>query len=121
NDSVDPFALRAKLRLGVHPALRPWEQAPTLERLWEAVFAGAAVPRSVRSRVTRGLRSRLPVEERRGPVSRLGRGQSLRLRAIAALAVPRDPRSGGQLVVKSVSANLYLDWLIARWRPRVLL
>jgi hypothetical protein len=116
----DPFAFRARLGHGVAPALDANAHDADLERLFAGAFAGGRYAGTVRDKVARRLYARSPLEDRwrawlGGPVTPA-------LRLVSALALPRVPAPGAQhVVVKSVRSELAMDWLVARFRPRVLL
>lgn len=119
----DPFAFGARLRHGVTPELAPGDPATSLERLWAGVFAGGRPPRTPRDRVARRLYAGVPVEARWA--AWLGERPSARLRLVGRLAVPRGAgppgRPGAVVVAKSVRAELSVEWIVARFSPRVLI
>jgi hypothetical protein len=120
-----PFAFRVKRRLGrgYYPALDPGEEAAEYELLWRRALelpegaSGAKLGIGARARrrsAYRLLRS-LPEEERFDALRRPD-GRSLRLAALEALAVPeRPPGRGGPVIVKSVHAQLSVEWIWSRW------
>ncbi|HZJ26310.1 MAG TPA: hypothetical protein VFF40_04740 [Acidimicrobiia bacterium] len=118
----DPFAFRARLGHAVTPELSPGDPAPLLERLWAGVFAGGRPARTLRDRVARGVYARVPVEARWA--AWLGETPSVRLRLVARLAIPRVAADVGTdsrvVIAKSVRAELCLEWIAARFSPRVL-
>jgi hypothetical protein len=122
NEWPNPFALRAKLPLGRFPALHEDEVAPRdYERLWERTFAGRWQGRirwSMARRFDQGERTmeqlwRAMCEPREPRLS-------FRLRVLTRLARPPSTRQQGNVVlVKSVHAPLALEWIDARFHPRI--
>ncbi len=116
----DPFAFRARLGRGVAPALARGDVDPDYERLFTGAFAGGRYAGTLRDKLARRIYAGVPVEDRwkawlGGPVSPT-------LRVVAALAVPRVAEPGDHaVIVKSVRSELSVEWLIERFRPRVLL
>lgn len=116
----DPFAFRARLGHGVAPAMAAGAHDRDLERLFAGAFAGGRYARTVRDKVARRLYSRVPLDDRwrawlGGPVTPA-------LRVVRSLAVPRvGVPDADHVVVKSVRSELAMDWLVATFRPRVLL
>jgi hypothetical protein len=115
----DPFAFRTMLARGENPVLAPGDEAPDVERLWAGALAGGRPAGTVRDRIARALYERAPLDDRRR--ARARGHASGRLRLVAALAVPRvaDP-DHRDVVVKSVQCALALEWIAARFAPRVL-
>jgi Sulfotransferase family len=121
-----PFALRAKLgaKGRLYPYLDPAEEAPVYGRLWRDAFAGghadglvAAVRTRAAERLLRGAESGDLIGAIVDPAA-----ASLRLRLAAALALPEQrPSDGSAVVVKSVHAQLALDWLATRFPVRILI
>lgn len=120
-----PFALRAKRRLsrGFYPMLTPTDEAPDYERLWQTALAGPpASERGWWARARDRGASRLLSASSSDDVLRAfrGPGMPVRLRLADAVAVPERPDEvGGALVVKSVHAQLALEWIQARWPVEV--
>jgi hypothetical protein len=115
----DPWAYRT--RRG-HPAgvrLRPGERAPDVERLWDGAFEGGRRPRSLRARAARYVFASTSIADRWE--SWLGGRETARLRLAAALAAPleADP-AATTVVVKTVRAELAVEWIAQRHRPTVL-
>jgi hypothetical protein len=115
----DPYAFRVMLARGENPILQAGDEAPDYERLWRGAFAGGALARSPADRLARRLYDRTPLDARR-EARATGRVPA-RLRLSAALARPRvGGADGGRVVVKSVQSLLALEWIAARFSPRVL-
>jgi hypothetical protein len=115
----DPFAFRARLGHLVAPVLAPGDHAPEMARLWEGAFAGGRYAGTPRDRVARALYARTPVPLRWE--AWLGGRVDPRLRLVAALAVPRTADAAARnVVVKSVRAELALEWVVERCSPTVL-
>jgi hypothetical protein len=116
----DPFAFRARLGHGVAPALDAASRDTDLERLFAGAFAGGRYAGTLRDKVARRLYAQVPLEDRWQ--AWLGGPVSSKLRLVGSFAVPRvavpDAR---HVVVKSVRSELAMDWLVARFHPRVLL
>ncbi len=130
NHEHAPFALRAKLGLPgyFYPALSPGNSAGRYERLWQAALAHPAPRTSAALGPAERLRRRVSVRLL-GAASdtdlrdafQAGR-MSLGLRLAALLAVPERPAPGAEaVVVKSVQAQLALEWIAQRFPVRVLL
>jgi hypothetical protein len=115
----DPFAFRARLGHETAPVLAPGARDTELERLWTGALAGGRYAGTRRDRLARALYARTPVPDRWE--AWLGGRVSAPLQMAARLAVPRvaipDAR---HVVVKSVRTELALEWLVERFRPRVL-
>lgn len=115
----DPFAFRARLGHPVAPVLATGACDTELERLWSGALAGGRYAGTPRDRLARALYARTPVADRWE--AWLGGRVSAPLQLVARLAVPRvavpDAR---HVVVKSVRTELALEWLVERFRPRVL-
>jgi hypothetical protein len=115
----DPFAFRARLGRGVAPALAPGDRDENLERLWQGALAGGRYAGTPRDRAARAIYRRTPVRDRWE--AWLGGKVSFPLRASARLAVPRvGDVVARHVVVKSVRAELMLEWVADRFTPRVL-
>jgi hypothetical protein len=118
NEKRDPFALKAKRRLGRFPVVDRGEELRTYASLWEGAFAGGIVSDSAAERTCRRLMERVSPEELESAAA--SQRRSLRVRAISALARPRGAAPEAEVViVKSVHAPLSLDWVRARGEPLV--
>jgi hypothetical protein len=116
----DPFAFRARLGHGVAPALDADADDQDLERLFAAAFAGGRYAGTFRDKAARRLYAQSPLEDRWR--AWLGGPVTPRLRLVSTLAIPRVAAPDAQhVVVKSVRSELAMDWLVARFHPRVLL
>jgi hypothetical protein len=115
----DPFAFRARAGRLVAPVLHPGEAAPDWDRLWAGAFAGGRYARTPRDRIARALYARTPLDQRWE--AWLGGRESAALHLVSRLAVPRvaDP-DARHVVVKSVRSELAVEWIVERFRPRVL-
>lgn len=115
NETVEPYAIRAKRGLGRVPLVDGAAPA-RYAALWDGAFAGGARPEDLRGRTSRALYRRTRADAALPePVRRLG------LRAGAALAEPLRSRPAGAVVVKSVFVGLCLDWLLTGWAPSTVL
>jgi hypothetical protein len=122
NEWPNPFALKAKLPLGRFPVLEDGDVAPrAYEQLWQRALAGrwqGKIRESVAWKFDQGERTmrelwRAMCEPREPQLS-------LRLRVLTRLARPPSTRQKGNVVlVKSVHAPLALEWIAARFRPRI--
>lgn len=116
----DPYAFRARLRHRVTPALGPGDVDRDYERLFAGAFAGGRYAGTFRDKVARRIYGGVPIEDRwrawlGGPVSPT-------LRFVSSIAVPRVAEPGDHnVIVKSVRSELAVEWLVERFRPRVLL
>jgi hypothetical protein len=115
----DPYAFRSMLTFGENPVLAPGAPAPELERLWAGALAGGRPAGTPRDRMARFLYERTPLDERRS--ARARSRATGRLRLVARLAAPRvaEP-DAAHVVVKSVQCSLSLEWIAARFHPRIL-
>lgn len=115
----DPFAFRARRGQIVAPVLEPGDAAPEWDQLWAGAFAGGRYAGTARDRVARAVYARTPVDQRWE--AWLGGRESVALQLAARLAVPRvaDP-DARHMVVKSVRAELAIEWIAERFQPRVL-
>jgi hypothetical protein len=122
NETQHPFAVRAKAGLGRWPVLDAGDRAPEdYETLWDLALAGMTQRRSPAWAAGKILLKGAGREELRVAFGPDG-GFSPRLRSVRALArKPKRPSPAGTVLVKSVHAPLALEWIAARWRPRVLL
>jgi hypothetical protein len=115
----DPFAFRARLGHRVAPALAPGDTDADYERLWRGALAGGRYSRSFRDRAARAVYARTPISDRWE--AWLGGRVSPTLRLAAALAEPRVAAPDARhVVVKSVRAELALEWIVDTFGPRVL-
>jgi hypothetical protein len=116
----DPFAFRARLGHGIAPALDADAVDRDYERLFAGAFAGGRPAGTFRDKVARRLYGGVAIEQRWR--AWLGGSVSPTLRVVSQLAVPRvaDP-DASNVIVKSVRAELAMEWLVARFEPRVLL
>jgi hypothetical protein len=122
-----PFALRAKLGLRgrFYPDVRPAETVPVYEQLWREAFASPLSREySFSERARRALALRLLRRASDGEVRRSISDPAAAPRTVrvaARLAVPeRPPAHDGNLVVKSVHAQLALEWIASRFPVNVL-
>lgn len=123
-----PFAVRAKRKLGRYPMLGANEIAPhAYEQLWQQALIGEGTPDPL-TRVSRRLRRRLArrilrtvsLSEIRSAFPAWNPRLPLRLELAGTLGVPRRrPPWASHLVVKSVRGALALEWIHECWRPRV--
>jgi hypothetical protein len=103
NHLVRPDAWWAKRRLGPYPELAPCDDGGDYERLWATAFAGGPRP-SLRYAGARIL-------QRAGATHSSGR--------LASRNRQRSRITPGPLVVKSVHCARSLEWVVARFRPAV--
>jgi hypothetical protein len=131
NEKMAPFAMRAKRRIGRFPVLSVEEAAPLYEVLWDHALGMAedwqGVPTLRRVRVhaskliLKNLKNSLP-PARLDSVMFRGRGanNSLRLRLAKTISSPAVPlNSSGHVIAKSVHALMALEWIAARWNPKI--
>lgn len=127
NETCSPFALRAKSSLGRFPVLAAGERAPLAYfDLWSRAFEGVGRAATARWLTAKALLRTADADldaafDRGG--DRSGRF-SARLRLISALAAlppaPLEERPGDPpVLVKSVHASLAAEWVVSRWRPKV--
>lgn len=121
NHLMRPEAWRAKRTFGAHPALSPDQEAAAYQRLWAIAFAGGSRPSPLYA-AARLLHRAVP----RCGDAELGKrsagAATAALEVAAALAAhrrlsPIEP--AGPVVVKSVHCSRSLEWLSARFAPRV--
>lgn len=118
NEKRDPFAMRAKARLGRFPVLAPGDAARAYEALWRGAFSGGQHSTARRHRFALAQYGKLTRELLEEAVS--GGRWTPRLRVAAAAGLPRTaPAAPGRIVVKSVHAPLALPWLRDRFDPEV--
>jgi hypothetical protein len=127
NHEHSPFALRAKLGLPGHyyPRLDVGAAAPLYERLWaESLGSFRRRDDTTATHARRAIALRLlgGVSEATMRASfERGRPATARAALATMLAVPERPSvDQGNLVVKSVSAQLALEWIVARFPVKVL-
>jgi hypothetical protein len=130
NHAMEPYAQRAKQRLGRYPVLGAGDPAPAAyHRLWERALVGkssmslaARASRSLRLRAGRGLLSTLTISEMRSAFPAWHPQLPLRLKVAGALGVPRArPSWATRTVVKSVFAPLAIEWIDELWSPHVVI
>jgi hypothetical protein len=129
NHEHTPFALRAKLGVPGYFYPAPDAGAAAYERLWrEALTMPAGLRRETPSTIARARRKlalellRTASEAEMLQALREPARAPARLRLAASLAVPARPgRAADRLVVKSVHAQLALEWIVARFPVRVLI
>jgi len=114
-----PFASRARAGLGLLPALEAGADAPEpYRRMWEAAFGVRRA--TMLDRLATAVHVRVPPAAKSAFLEPDGAPPSLRLRLATALAGPDSAPSGRRRVVKSVNVPLALEWIAARFEPRVL-
>jgi hypothetical protein len=124
NETCNPFALRAKTSLGRFPVLGANDPAPVAYHdLWSRAFEGVGRAATARWLTAKALLRTADADL--DAVFDQGRhGLSARLRLVSALASlppaplperPDDP----PVLVKSVHASLAAEWIVRRWRPKV--
>jgi hypothetical protein len=113
-----PYALRAKRRLTgrIYPLLAARDEAPAYERLWAAALGADDTPEPLA-----GVRRRLAARLLRSASSadRLQMIIGAKPAPAALLAVPERPPAALRVVVKSVQAQLALEWITARFPVEV--
>jgi hypothetical protein len=120
NETINPFALRAKSRLGRFPVLGADDEAPPdFLELWERAFAGL-----VHGGSARWLAAKMLLKTASGDLGpafdRQGRRMSPRLRLARGLAAPPSVRHGrAHVIVKSVHGPLAVEWIVRHCRPQV--
>lgn len=122
NHEHSAFALRAKLGLPgrFYTELAVGDEAPAYAALWANAYGTRAdsPAERVRRKLAERLLRRAADDDVRHSLER-GRYTTAGLRLAAALAVPERPPAGDCLVVKSVYAQLALDWIADRFPVRV--
>ena len=119
----DPFGFRVAHSMGYFPVLDPDDDAPEYERLWAAAFGTGVAPGpldGIRRRAARRLLSRVRAEKVTAALRPGGGALPASLRLAARLAVPGSTGSADVAIVKSLVSVFALDWICARWTPRVL-
>jgi hypothetical protein len=119
--STSPFGARAAIGQGFIPVLDADDAGPPdLRRLWDAAFGAPVRYLRGQERIATRLFRGVSLDDLWRSMSDTDPRVSLRLRAVTSLAVPRhlgwSPR---HRVVKSVRAQLMLEWVLANWSPRV--
>jgi hypothetical protein len=124
NETCNPFSLRAKTSVGRFPVLGPDDTAPLgYHDLWSRAFEGIG-----RAATARWLTAKALLRTADSDLDAAfdqGHGRlSARLRLVSALAgfppAPLPERPGDPpVLVKSVHASLAAEWIVRRWRPRV--
>jgi len=122
NETQHVQALRAKRGLGRFPVLAPGDDAPAFDALWERVFTGGWASPSMTRTWADSMFDSGPDGSRRDVVD--DGPTSWRIRAAMALdALPQRARvvPGRTPVAKSVHSAFSIEWIAARWDPRVVL
>jgi Sulfotransferase family len=113
------FGYRAKRLLGQGEFPSPRDRgAAAYTELWDQAFTTRARPQRAVERWADRAANRVLAAEDVGRISGALRGgrPTLALRAAEALAVPRRPAGPAEhVVVKSVYAQLALEWIVERW------
>jgi hypothetical protein len=121
NPGQYPFAVRAAVGTGVSPIVAADDPGPPgLRRLWDVAFGAPIRYVPGQQRVAVWLHSKSSHEER----ARLMRTEdpkvSMRLRLVAALAVPRNlPPGTRHRIVKSIRSQFMVEWIDENWKPAV--
>ncbi len=116
-----PFGAKSSVGLGVAPVLGPDDVGPpVLRRVWDVAYGAPVSYVRGQQRVAmwlhRGTSQKELWRANAPDVPKL----SFRLRLVFALAVPRHlPDSPRHRVVKSIRSHFMLEWLLANWRPTV--
>jgi hypothetical protein len=122
NETCNPFALRAKTSLGRFPVLAPGDSAPrAYSELWSRAFEGVGRAATARWLTAKAL-LRTADADLDAAFDQRQQRLSTRLRLISALAsLPPAPEAPGEppVLVKSVHASLAAEWIVPRWRPKV--
>jgi len=123
NEWPNVYALKAKLRLGRFPALAEGDRAPrAYERLWERSLAGfreAKYQEAAAWKLNQGEPTMQALW--RAMCDHANRRVSPRLRFLTAIARPPSSRQPpGVVMVKSVHIPLAVEWVAAKFRPRML-
>jgi len=125
NETIHPQALRAKLPLGRHPALRQGDTATEYESLWAAALEGGQVDRSFKTRLAGRLLRTTPRIELDKTFTGSRDRPTARLRAAAVIAgsasAPPPTDDGFRVLVKSVHVSLALEWISHRFSPTVMI
>jgi hypothetical protein len=122
NEWPNPFALKAKLPLGRFPVLEAGDVAPrAYDRLWERALAGVWQGKrreAIIWKLDQGERTMADLWH--AMCAHADAHLSPRLRMLTLLSLPPSTREPGEVVVvKSVHAPFALDWIAARFEPRV--
>lgn len=124
NETCNPFALRAKTSLGRFPVLAPGDAASRAYfDLWSRAFEGVSRCATARWLTAKAL-LRTAEADLGAAFDQRRHRFSTRLRLVSALASrPPEPLAGRPgdppVLVKSVHASLAAEWIVSRWRPRV--
>jgi hypothetical protein len=114
------FSFRVMMRHGENPQVAPGDAAPDYEQLWRGAFGGCLPTRDWRGRLAQRAFASAGTDRRRR--ARAGDGTSTLLRIARTLArPPRPDPDASDVLVKSVQCILSLEWIAARFAPRVLL
>jgi hypothetical protein len=108
NPDANPAAAPVRRERGMHPVLEPGIAAPDYARIWDLAFAGGWPTGASAMSISRGLRKLPPPVL--NPV----------LTALSPLTA-RLRRQSDHHVVKSVFVTFSVEWVVARYRPRVVL
>ena len=124
NHGHNAFALKAKLGLPgrFYTELSGDVAAPLYARLWADALGQRGVRDSATERIRRDVAARLLGRASYDDIRRsfeVGRAVTSGLRSAARLAVPERPPDGSRLVVKTVHAQLALEWIAARFPVKV--
>lgn len=124
NEWPNLLALRSKVELGRFPALRREDAAtPSYERVWQRALAGYRQGRyreALAWKLYRRDRERTADDLWRATCDHAHRRVSPRLRFLSAIAAAPSVRvPADRILVKSVHAPLALEWIGARFSPRV--
>ena len=103
NPKANPDASASYERYGRVPVFRDGDRAPEYERLWDAAFNGRW--------------SHLPADRQ----PRMETGNAPTRTSVFSMIQRRASAQPRNLIVKSVFAAFAMEWLIARYRPRVIL
>jgi hypothetical protein len=118
-----PFASKAFVGQGLAPVLGAADPGPpALRRLWDAAYGAPVRYLRGQQRVADAFFARVSLDALWRSVSVVRPVVDPRLRVAHACAVPRHLRlrePSRHRVVKSVRAQLMLEWVLANWSPRV--
>jgi hypothetical protein len=121
NPGQYPYAAVASFGMGASPVVaRDDAGPPRLRRLWDIAFGAPIRYVPGQQRIAVWLHHNSTREERQRTMRIEDPKMSLRLRAAAALAVPRNlPPDTRNRIVKSIRAEYMVEWIVANWRPAV--
>ena len=108
NPDANPLAAPVRARRGLHPIIAPTDAAPDYAALWAPAFEGGWLTAHSLQRASRAL-ARVPP-----------RPLALLMRSLGVATLPARRRADS-VVVKTVLATFSIDWLTARYRPRVVI